>query len=129
MALLWILLGITVIVLIARYNEDDSLFWKLFVSFIGAYLAAYLVLSTLNNNRQSDQNTEAYPTQGLSYAVCTMPSLCILSEAISTTPVGSGNNQNLVGQDIYAMCTKEVALSSKVSAAARDQPFTYFDTS
>lgn len=130
MALLWILLGITVIVLIARYNEDDSLFWKLFVSFIGAYLATYLVLNTFNSGNQSDQNdTEVNPTQVLDHATYTMPSLCMFSEVLTLTPVGIGSNQKLASKDCYNFCANEVALNSKVCAVARDQPFDYFDTS
>lgn len=133
MTLLWILLGITVIILVARYNEDDALFWKLSASLVGAFIAAYITLNILNSEeKQSDQDlTQVYPTQVLSHTACAMPSLGMF-DVLSLTPVGSGSNQKLVSQEINTPAIGTVTLfNSEVRAEARDQPlmFTYFDTS
>ena len=52
MTLFWFLAGLATCIGIARYNEDDNLFWKLFISFVGAFTAATVVKTQLENENQ-----------------------------------------------------------------------------
>jgi len=49
---------------IARYNEDDSLFWKLFLSLAGTYAATTFVMSLTDDKEQNKVITVSEaPTQ------------------------------------------------------------------
>ena len=47
MTLFALLATVAAITAIARYNESDKLFWKLLVSFVGAYAVLVLLTSGL----------------------------------------------------------------------------------
>lgn len=59
------LIGIISIVLIARYNEDDRLFWKLLLSFVFAFTATTVCCKMLGLGNKSAENLteQVYPTQ------------------------------------------------------------------
>ena len=50
--LFWFLAGTALCIAFARYNEDDNLFWKLFISFVGAFTAATVVKTSMENENQ-----------------------------------------------------------------------------
>lgn len=59
------LIGIISIVLIARYNEDDRLFWKLLLSFVFAFAATTVCykITGLGNKSMENLTEQVYPTQ------------------------------------------------------------------
>ena len=112
MTLLALLSGIAVITLVARYNEDEKLFWKLLVSFVGAYAAADVAVNVLNYSGNKEDKVvmiEKAPMQALEsmptlYAsVVTDNSLATLGEK-SPKPVGKDmlfNQKNLILSEVH----------------------------
>ena len=130
MTLLLILLGIALIIAIARYNEDDSLFWKLLVCFIGCIIAACIAKTIITeSNRSKADLTQTSPTQEcLMVSPAMFYALCAENENLLGVPVDIC--QKPVSKD--KMSVKKISnTSSEVFAAARDQPnlFAFFDTS
>lgn len=72
MTFISILLVLAFIIGIARYNENDSLFWKLFIAFTGSIAAATIALNVMDSkNDDKVVVIEKAPTQALE----SMPSL------------------------------------------------------
>lgn len=131
MTLFWFLAGLAACIGIARYNEDDSLFWKLFISFIGAFVAATVVRTQLENENQEKivkvEKATVNPTQVLRSTLSTINfySLANVSQAAtkrekSPKPV---SKDSLINENDSSL--------SKVFGSIRGQPqmFAYFDTS
>ena len=135
MTLIAFLVMTGIITLIARYNESDSLFWKLFISLAGAYGAATVVTNVINSDEKdkvvmiSDNPTQVH--KSVSYAPFVM---CSTSLAATRRE----KSQKPVGKDI--VIKKNDSILSKVFVSARGQPqvssvsrilteLTYFDTS
>lgn len=124
--LLWIISIIAFITLVARYNEDDKLFWKLFIAFIGAYAAGSAVKATLeNNDKEKVVMIEKAPTQVLQSTPCNAYSLADVSLAATKRE----KSPKPVSKD--SLIDQNDSLLSKVTKHARGQPFIldYFDTS
>lgn len=51
MTFIGILLVLVFIIAIARYNEDDNLFWKLFIAFVGSIAAANVALNVTESKK------------------------------------------------------------------------------
>lgn len=112
MTLLALLSGIAVIIAVSRYNESDNLFWKLLISFVGAYAAATVAVTVLNNsdNKKDEvvmiekapmQALESMPT--LYASVVTDNSLATLGEK-SPKPAGKDmliNQSNLILSEVH----------------------------
>ena len=130
MTLFWFLAGLGVCIGIARYNEDDSLFWKLFISFIGAFTAATVVKTQLESENQEKVvkvEKATVPTQVLQStpSIINFYSLADVSQAAtkrekSPKPV---SKDSLINDNDSSL--------SKVFGSIRGQPqmFAYFDTS
>lgn len=127
MTLAMFILGILTIIGISRYNESDKLFWKLFVSFVGAYLAAAVVGNLISNNNEQDKvvSVQSVPTQVLESMPCMYCTLADMS--LSDTRVEKSTKP--VSKDEF--CNTNDSILSKVFGTARGQPFVldYFDTS
>lgn len=67
MIFIWFLVGIIAITAIARYNEDDRLFWKLLLSFVFAFTLTTVGFKMLGTKGKSDLNGQVYPTQAPGY--------------------------------------------------------------
>ena len=65
MILFLFLVGVVAIMAIARYNEDDRLFWKLLVSFTLAFTVTSLGVKIMGNEDKSNSTTQVCPTQAL----------------------------------------------------------------
>lgn len=124
-----------IITLIARYNENDNLFWKLFISLAGAYGAATVVTHMIDSKKEnkvvviSDNPTQVHKSVNCApFAMCST-SLDATRREKSPKPVSKDtvikNNDSIL---------------SKVFVSARGQPQTssvrrilhelvYFDTS
>ena len=67
--LLILIMGIFVIIAAARYYEDDKLFWKLCIPFLGAYAIGSFMFN-MNNEPSVESSEQDHITQ-----VCSMQSL------------------------------------------------------
>lgn len=128
MTLFWIAAVVLTCVGIARYNEDDSLFWKLFIAFMGAIAAGTVVKNFIQDDEQQNKTVviDQVPTQALEsvpslYAILADTSLPIISGEKSPKPVGQDSPIN---QD-YRI------LSKVIRSKARGQPqfYMYFSDS
>ena len=112
---------------ISRYNEDDALFWKLFISFIGAFVAGTIVKNSMENDQeQKTVVVESAPTQVLE----SMPGTAAFRLAdISLSATRGEKSPKPVGKD--SARNENDSLLSKVLSSARGQPqmCMYFDDS
>lgn len=122
-------------VVIARYNERDDLFWKLALSFVGAY-TGYVVATTVIDSKEKDKVVmiNDNPTQvhkSVSYAPFVM---CSTSLAATRRE----KSQKPVSKD--TVIKNNDSILSEVFVSARGQPqissvrcilheLVYFDTS
>lgn len=66
MTLTLFILGLLLILGIARYNESNKLFWTLSIAYILGFACTKMVYDSFSTNEQSEQSlNQAYPTQGL----------------------------------------------------------------
>lgn len=129
-------LATTAVILgIARYNESDSLFWKLFISLVGAYAAATVVHNVIDSKEQNKvvMVTEL-PTQVQQSVSCIPYALAEISLAATKRE----KSPKPVSKDSFI--TNNDSILSKVFVSARGQPQVesvfpilygpdYFDTS
>lgn len=60
------ILGILIILCIAKYNESNKLFWTLFTAFTLGFAGMKVVADTFSEKEQSETTfNQAYPIQGL----------------------------------------------------------------
>lgn len=131
MTLFWFFLGgLATCIGIARYNEDDSLFWKLFISFLGAFTAATVVRTQLESENQEKVvkvEKAAVPTQVLrsTPSIINFYSLADVSQAATKRE----KSPKPVSKD--SLINKNDSSLSKVFGSIRGQPqmFAFFDTS
>ena len=124
-----------VITLIARYNESDNLFWKLFISLAGAYGAATVVTHVIDNKKEnkvvviSDNPTQVH--KSANYAPFAMCSTSLDATRREKSPKPVSKDSAIKSND---------SVLSEVFVSARGQPQTssvrrilhelvYFDTS
>lgn len=131
MTLFWFLAGLAICIGIARYNEDDNLFWKLFISFIGAFVAATVVRTQLENENQEKivkvEKATVNPTQVLRSTLSTINFYSLAS--VSQAATKREKSPKPVSKD--SLINKNDSSLSKVFGSIRGQPqmFAYFDTS
>jgi len=124
--LLMLLIGTLLCISVSRYNEDDALFWKLWISFIGAFAAGSIVKTTIESPKQDNVvMIEKAPTQVLQSMSCNVYTLAVISLAAtlrekSPKPV---SKDSLLSQDNNIL--------SDVFGHARGQPHfcMYYDDS
>lgn len=122
--LFWFVLGTLLILGISRYNEDDKLFWKLFISFVGTFAAATVVIKYMQStdkNKVEYLSTDPIQVPDSNSHIC-----CVLAE-LSDLATPEENSSEPVSKD-YCVAINNPILS-KIVGGARDQPFNYFDTS
>lgn len=121
---LFLLAGILLIVGISRYNENEKLFWKLFISFVGAFAAAVAVSAYISNDKKDKiEYLNTTPTQALDDGpcdVCTLadPFVIVTYEEQSSDPVSK-----------EYLCSYTKSVLSEIAGEIRGQPFVPFDTS
>lgn len=125
MTLFMFLAGLAVIIGISRYNEDDNLFWKLFIAFIGSFTAACVVGEMMDNKQEQNNVTivEKAPTQVLASMPC---NLCILAD-ISSPATQREKSPKPVGKD--KLFNNSSIILSKVRELNRGQPVPFLDDS
>lgn len=119
MTFIWFIFGIALITLIARYNESNALFWKLFLSFILGIAVASLVTKCNSNNEQNEEVlAQVSPMQ---VSDC-MPSNALYLLADIDNPMSTNESSNPVGKVQTSVTNENFFISSEVLANSRDQP-------
>lgn len=135
MTLIAFLVMAGVITLVARYNEDDSLFWKLIVSLVGAYGAATVISNVMNSDEKdkvvmiNDNPTQVHKSENCAPFVMCSTSLVATRREKSQKPVSKDT-----------VIKSNDSILSEVFVSARGQPqissvrrilheLVYFDTS
>ena len=57
------LIGNLAIIGIARYNEDDRLFWKLLLSFVFAFSVTTMCYKLMGDDNENNPTEQVCPTQ------------------------------------------------------------------
>ena len=65
MTLFLFLLGLAIIIGIARYNESNKLFWALLTCYTLCFAGAKLVIDSMSENKSKNAFEQVQPTQGL----------------------------------------------------------------
>lgn len=85
MTLALFILGLLLILGIARYNESNKLFWTLSIAYILGFACTKMVYDSFSTDEQSGPSLDqAYPTQGL--ATTGEACICFFDNVSSTTP-------------------------------------------
>ena len=101
MTLLMFILGILIILSIARYNESNKLFWILFTAYTLGFAGMKVLIDTFSEKEQSEVSlNQAYPTQGLptmdSAFVCIADNISGVTLKTTSNPVGQVNTPDYV---------------------------------
>ena len=132
MTLFWFLAGTALCIAFARYNEDDSLFWKLFISFVGAFTAATVVKTQMDNENQEKvvmiEKASMSPTQVPQSAPCINLYDYTLTD-VSRAATKREKSPKPVSKD--SLINPNDSSLSKVFGSIRGQPqmFSFYDTS
>jgi len=130
LTLFWFLTGLALCIGISRYNEDDNLFWKLFISFVGAFTAATVVKTAMENENQEKvvkvEKATMSPTQVQQSTSCI--NFYTLAD-VSLAATKREKSPKPVSKD--SLINNNDSSLSKVFGSIRGQPqmFAYFDTS
>lgn len=104
MILFWFVIGMLAIIAIARYNEDDRLFWKLTLSFVFAFTATTVALKVFGGKQEKENLTEQVcPMQAPSNLPTTDMLVAMNTSATVsdvTDPVPAGKDTALIAREI-----------------------------
>ena len=103
---------------IARYNEDEALGWKLFVSFVGGALAVTVACKVLSSDKK--QNNVVMVEKSPMQVAESMPLLSAVLTDISFVPTLREKSPKPAGKEL-AFNQNNVILS-EVHRKARGQP-------
>jgi hypothetical protein len=117
-------LGIILILGISRYNENDKLFWKLFISFVGTFAAATFVYKYIESQKQN--KTEYYQSAPTQVLYNGPHNVCVLADPVVTAS-NEVKTSDPVSKDYTADYTGLIL--SKVYVNTRGQPVEYIDDS
>ena len=109
---------IGIIVGIARYNEDEALGWKLFVSFVGGALAVTVACKMLNGDKK--QNNVVMVEKSPMQVAESMPLLSAVLADISFVPTLREKSPKPAGKELTF--NQNNVILSEVHRKARGQP-------
>lgn len=117
-------IGIIACILIARYNESNALFWKLFLSLVlGIAVGSIYYKITTDNKGDENLTQQVCPMQASTASAA--PFECLYFN--DTAEYAEDFSQAPAGKD-YTPADCVSVVTSKVSSSARDQP-EYIDDS
>lgn len=117
MVLFWFIIGVIAITLIARYNESDKLFWKLFLAFVLGFASAKMYYH-LTSERNENTLTQVSPTQ----ASMELSGIAQFFLAGSTPEITVSESYVPVSQAYAPAGSESSLILSKIAGGARDQP-------
>ena len=128
MTLFCLLAGIAAITLIARYNESESLFWKLFICYVGSWAAVNAAVEIINNDKKGGKVVmiEKAPMQVLE----SVPSLNAILADMSLAATTREKSPKPASKELCSFNQNNV-ISGEVHRKARGQPqwYMYFSDS
>ena len=117
MTFIALLAGLGVITCVARYNNSDSLFWKLAIAWIGTFMAAKVATTVIDSVKQNEVVvTSAVPTQVHESISCIPYTLAEISLAATRRE----KSQKPVSKESTAGINDSIL--SEVLVSARGQP-------
>lgn len=104
MTIIAFILGILLILCIARYNESNKLFWTLLTAYTLSFTAAKMYYDIFGEKEQSEKTLkQASPTQGL--AVTSDTCMCFVTDELPTTNVKvTSKPASQVSMPVYIEC-------------------------
>lgn len=101
MTLFMFILGILIILGIARYNESNKLFWVLFTCFTLGFAGTKLIIDAFDDKEKNEVSlNQAYPTQGLpamdNAFICIVNNISDATLKTMSNPVGQVNAPDYV---------------------------------
>ena len=101
MTLFVYLLGILIILGIARFNESNKLFWILFTTYTLGFAGTKMLQGVFSDKKQNEVSlNQAYPTQGLpamdNALVCIVDNISDATLETMSNPVGQANTPDYV---------------------------------
>ncbi len=121
MILLWFILGIALILAIARYNESNKLFWTLLFAFVMGFAGAKMYLDVHHGD---EQQSNVNLTQVSSTQVSTT-TLSALQHYVTSSMLQNGKvvtAHKPVGQGTSPATSETGVILSEVFGRTRDQP-------
>ena len=120
MVLLWFIAGILLALCIARYNENNKLFWRLMLAFTLGYAITVMVNRITSNNEQNNKElVQTYPTQMSSVMFNGINNH--LTKNIAPTPTKVTALESVI-QDYASDDYENHIVLSEVYGRTRDQP-------
>ena len=107
MTLFLFLLGIAIIIGIARYNESNKLFWALLTCYTLCFAGAKLVIDNLSKDERKNAFEQVQPTQGLAATPSYFMYLSADVKPLATTKATS----KLVSKAIVPAVERSITLS------------------
>lgn len=120
MTVLWFILGIILILGIARYNESNKLFWTLLFSFVMGFAGTKMIVDNYHSDEQSNGNlTQVYSTHvpAVTLSAITHYITNVTSKAENVVTAHQHVSQSLTP----ALSETNITLE-EVSGRTRDQP-------
>lgn len=117
MILFWFILGIVAITLISRYNENNGLFWKLFIAFMLGFVSCKVYIH-LTNQDKKNLTEQVYPTQDSE----NLPKIAQFFLAGNGSEIAIDFNQALVSKEITPATDEVFQVLNKVFGRVRDRP-------
>lgn len=117
MVLFWFIIGVIFIALIARYNESNALFWKLFLAFLLGFASCKMYIH-LKNEQNKENLTQVCPTQESTE----LPGIAQFFLAGNSPEITVSENYAPVSKDYTPALSEMSLILSKISSKGRDQP-------
>lgn len=120
MILLLFIVAIIAIVLIARYNEDDRLFWKLLISFCVAFATTSVIYNIIDDG---DRNkVSCIKTDPMQLSNCTSGQQVLLGDVSTLINVDTETMSVAAGKDNLFLTNIAEQIPNEIYANVRDQP-------
>lgn len=122
MILFWFVIAIAAILGIARYNEDDRLFWKLMLSFVFAFTVTTVTYKVLETKDKKNLIEQVYPTQAPTYT----PSIYHSGDSVLPKVTSMAlTKSDPVSKDTTPATNETFVIFDKIREHTRDQPPKY----
>ena len=108
MTLLVFILGLLIILGIARYNESNKLFWALLTSYVLSFAGCKLIIDNFGHDESNNTFMQVQPTQGLAASPGSLVYLLADEDLSAPTKVTS----EPVSQAIVPAVERSVTLSN-----------------
>jgi len=117
MIILWFILGILIILGIAKYNESNKLFWQLLLSFMLGFAITKMIQQVSNEKQSNEALVQVYPTQMSNVCMWTMTAHNTNMEKVSVVTAHPS-----VSQEYTPVLHESDITMEMICGRTRDQP-------